>query len=95
VSVSYVLGASGVRFWTFMIATVGLIPGLFVEVYFGYMASHVTKVAGNASEHSTLHTVVVVIGFAVCIAMMILIARIATKALAEAEATPYTPALDR
>ena len=93
VSVNYVLGASGVRFSTFLIATAGLIPGLFVEVYFGYMATHVTKVAGNVSEHSTLHTVVTVVGFVVCIVLMISITRVATKALADAdESTADTPA---
>lgn len=85
VTVNYVLGASGVRFSTFMLATVGLIPGLFVEVYFGYIASHVNKVAGNANEHSALHTAVVVIGFAFCVLLMIFIARLATRALADAE----------
>ena len=85
VSVSYALGASGVRFSTFLIATVGLIPGLFVEVYFGYLASHVTKAAGKAGEHSTLHTVVTVVGFVVCIVLMIAITRISTQALADAE----------
>jgi uncharacterized membrane protein YdjX (TVP38/TMEM64 family) len=85
VSVSYVLGASGVRCPTFLIATVGLISGLFVEVDFGYLASHVTKVAGNASEHSTLHTVVTVVGLVVCIVLMISITRFAAKALADAE----------
>jgi hypothetical protein len=64
VTVSYVLGASGVRFSTFMIATIGLIPTLFVEVYFGDVASHLAKVAGNSSDPLTLHTVVVVVGFA-------------------------------
>jgi uncharacterized membrane protein YdjX (TVP38/TMEM64 family) len=85
VSVSYVLGASGVRFSTFLLATVGLIPALFVEVYFGYLASHVTTVAGNASEHSTLHTVMTVIGFVVCIVLMIYISRVASRAITEAE----------
>jgi uncharacterized membrane protein YdjX (TVP38/TMEM64 family) len=85
VSVSYVLGASGVRFSTFLIATAGLIPGLFVEVYFGYLASHVTKVAGNVSEHSSLHTVVIVLGLVICITLMISITRVATKALADVE----------
>ncbi len=85
VSVSYVLGASGVRLTTFMIATLGLIAGLFVEVYFGYMASHVTKVAGNAGEYSTIHTVVTVVGFVVCIVLMIFVTRVATKALADAQ----------
>ena len=85
VSVSYVLGASGSRFSTFMFATIGLIPGLFCEVYFGYLASHVTKVAGNVSEHSTLRTVVTVVGFVFCILLMVIISRIASKAIAEAE----------
>ena len=85
VTVSYVMGASGVRFSTFLLATIGLIPGLFVEVYFGYLASHVTKVAGSASEHSTLHTLVTVVGFVVCIVLIVLISRIATKALKEVE----------
>jgi uncharacterized membrane protein YdjX (TVP38/TMEM64 family) len=83
VSVSYVLGASGVRFSTFLLATVGLLPVVFVEVYFGYLASHVTTVAGNVNEHSTLHTVVTVIGFVVCVVLMIYIARVASRAIAE------------
>jgi len=82
------LGASGVRFSTFLIATAGLIPGLFVEVYFGYMTRHVTKVAGNVSEHSTLHTVVTVVGFVVCIVLMIFISRMVAKALADAGNEP-------
>lgn len=95
VSVSYVLGASGVRFSTFMIATAGLIPGLFVEVYFGVMASHVTKVAGGAGGHSRLHTVVTIVGFAFCVLLMVFIAQMATKALADAEfgSTPDTATL--
>ena len=85
VSVSYVLGASGVRFSTFLIATLGLIPAVVVNVYFGYTASHITKVAGKASEHSTLHTVATVVGLVVCVVIMIGITRIATKAIAEAD----------
>jgi len=85
VSVSYVMGASGVRFSTFMLGTMGLIPALFVVVYFGYLANHVTTVAGNISEQSTLHTIVTVVGFVVCIVLMIYIARVASRAIAEAE----------
>lgn len=85
VSVSYVLGASGVKFSTFLLATIGLIPGLFAEVYFGYLASHVTKVAGDESDHSTLHTIVTISGFLVCIVLIILISRVASKALADVE----------
>jgi len=85
VSVSYVLGASGVLFSTFLIATLALIPGLFVNVYVGYMASHVTKAAGGVSEHSTLHTVAIVGGLVVCIGVMIGIGRVAAKSIANAQ----------
>jgi uncharacterized membrane protein YdjX (TVP38/TMEM64 family) len=85
-SVNYVLGATGIRFPIYLIATVGLIPSIIVNVYFGYAASHVTKVAGKASENSTLHTVATVVGLIVCIAVMIAITKVATKAIAEAEA---------
>jgi uncharacterized membrane protein YdjX (TVP38/TMEM64 family) len=88
VSISYVLGASKARFPTFMLATIGLIPGLFCEVYFGYLASHVSKVAGKVSEHSTLRTLVTVVGFVFCILLMVWISRIASKAIAEAESEP-------
>ena len=71
VSVNYVLGASGVLFSTYLIALVGLLPSIIVNVYFGYTASHVTKVAGKASDHSTLHTLVTIVGLVVCIAVMI------------------------
>jgi uncharacterized membrane protein YdjX (TVP38/TMEM64 family) len=90
VSINYVMGASGVRFSTFMLATVGMIPVVFVEVYFGYLANHVTTVAGGASEHSTLHTIVTVVGFVVSIVLMIYITRIASRAIAEAEADSET-----
>lgn len=94
VSVSYVMGASGVRFWIFLIATLALIPGLLVEVYFGYMASHVTKVAGNAEEHSRLHTVVTITGFVVCVVLMITISRMVSRALAQSEIDGSAEATD-
>lgn len=85
VSVSYVLGASGVRFSAFLIATVGLIPGLFVEVYLGYLASHVAQVAGSIGEHSRLETVITVVGFLVSIVLIVFISRFAAKAIADVE----------
>ena len=83
VLVSYILGAAGVRYLTFLLATTGLIPILFVEVYFGHLASHVTKLAGNVSNHSIMHTVVTAVGFVVSIAVIIFIVRMTTSVLAE------------
>lgn len=86
VSVSYVLGATGVRFPTFLIATVGLIPCLFVEVYFGYMARHITSTAANVTTPSTLHHALTIGGFLLCVVLMISIGRRAQRTLEEAEA---------
>jgi uncharacterized membrane protein YdjX (TVP38/TMEM64 family) len=86
VSVSYVLGATGVRFPPLLLATVGLIPALFVEVYFGYVAKHVTKTVANVSTPSTLHHVLTIGGFLVCVVLIISIARVAQRALVDAEA---------
>jgi len=36
---------------------------LFVEVYFGYVAKHVTKTVANVSTPSTLHHVLTIGGF--------------------------------
>jgi len=86
VLVSYVLGATGVRFPTFLIATVGLIPGLFVEVYFGYMAMHITNTVASMTTPSTLHHALTIGGFLVCVVVIISIGRMAQRALEEAEA---------
>lgn len=85
VAVSHVIGITRVRFRSFLIACVGLIPGLFVEVYLGYTAKHLLKVSGHVSEHSTLHTVLTVSGLLVCMLLLAYVTRLARNALAESE----------
>jgi len=82
VTVSYVLGATNTRYPTFLAACFGLIPGLFVEVYFGYVAKHVAKVSGKVSEHSTVHTALTVAGLLLCVAVLVYVTRLARRALA-------------
>lgn len=84
VAVSHVLATTRVRFATFLVACAGLVPGLFVEVYCGYTAKHMFKVAGQVSEHSTLHTVLTIVGLVVCILLLVYVTRLARKAIAEA-----------
>jgi uncharacterized membrane protein YdjX (TVP38/TMEM64 family) len=85
VTVSYVLGATNTRFPTFLAASLGLIPGLFVEVYFGYVAKHVAKVSGKVSEHSTLHTVLTIAGLVLSIALLVYVTRLSRRALSRYE----------
>lgn len=82
VTVSYLLGATNTRFGTFFVASLGLIPGLFVEVYFGYVAGHVAKVAGNVGEHSGWQTALTLAGLILCVAVLVQVTRIASRALA-------------
>ena len=86
VTVSYVLGATGTRFATFLLACFGLVPSLFVEVYFGYVAKHVSKTSGRVSEHSTLHSAVTIAGLVLCVALLVYVIRVARKALANCSA---------
>jgi len=86
VTISYILGATKTRFPTFLLACLGMIPSLFVEVYFGYVAKHVAKISGQTSEHSTLHSAFTIAGLALCIVLLFYVVRVARKALADSEA---------
>jgi uncharacterized membrane protein YdjX (TVP38/TMEM64 family) len=86
VSVNYILGAAGVRFLPYTLATLGLIPGLFVEVYFGHVAKHVATSSAGVSPDSPMHLTLTITGFLVCAAVMIAVGRMAKRALADAAA---------
>jgi uncharacterized membrane protein YdjX (TVP38/TMEM64 family) len=85
VIVSYVLGTTGSRFGVFFVACLGLVPALFVQVYCGYTAKHMIKAAGQVSQHSTLETVLVVLGLVACLLLFFFVTRLAQRAIAEAE----------
>lgn len=85
VAISYALGASGAPYRTFAIGTLGMIPGVFVEVYFGFAMKHIAKASGESSSYTMVHTIVTIVGLCLCVAMMSYIARIARRALARAE----------
>ena len=89
---NYVLGAAGVRFTGFMAACVALLPSLFLEVYFGYAGKHLAKVAGASSHSTELHDVVLVAGLLVAIAVMVMVSRLARKAVENASRpSPVNP----
>jgi uncharacterized membrane protein YdjX (TVP38/TMEM64 family) len=91
VAINYVLGAAGVRFLPFMLAALGMLPGLFLEVYFGHLARHVTQVAGNHGSASTVETVTKAAGFVLCVVTMIAVGKMARRAVAEAETRMADP----
>lgn len=84
-SMNYILGAAGVRFAPYLLATLAMFPGLFLEVYFGHMAKHVTRAAANVSTQSAAQLSFTIAGFVVCMVVMIGVGRMAQRALSEAE----------
>lgn len=85
-TISYLLGAAGVRFSGFLIALLALTPNLIIEVYFGHVGKHVARLAGGEARTAHLHDLAIIGGLAVCIAVMVFISRMARKAVMQAVA---------
>ena len=83
-TISYLLGAAGVRFWGFLVACLALTPNLVIEVYFGHAGKHMARMAGGDARTAHLHDLAIIGGLAVCIVVMVLISRIARKAVMRA-----------
>ena len=85
-TITYLLGAAGVRFSGFLIACLALTPNLVIEVYFGHVGKHVARLAGSDARTAHLHDLAIIGGLAVCIAVMVLVSRMARKAVRQAVA---------
>jgi uncharacterized membrane protein YdjX (TVP38/TMEM64 family) len=80
-SLSYVFGAAGVRFAGFLLACVGLIPHLLMEVYLGHAGQRLTHVAAGTRSHSFAHEAVTFGGLLVTAIVVFIVSRIARKAI--------------
>ncbi|MFN8422295.1 MAG: VTT domain-containing protein [Anaerolineae bacterium] len=85
-TISYVLGAAGVRLGGFLTALFALTPALALEVYFGAVGSHVARLAGRGGRAAQARDALIVGGLAVGIAVVVLVSRIARRAVLEAVA---------
>ena len=82
-TVSYLLGTTGIRFPVFFFACIGLIPGFFVEVYFGYLLNHMSMVKTPTGSFDMTHLVVTIAGFVLCTGTLVYLIVLARRALAE------------
>jgi uncharacterized membrane protein YdjX (TVP38/TMEM64 family) len=89
-TISYLLGAAGVRFPGFLIACLALAPNLAIEVYFGHVGKHAARLVGSGARTVHLHDLAVIGGLAVCVAVMVLVSRMARKAVTQAVAQSDT-----
>lgn len=85
-TVNYLLGAAGVRFSGFLLASLAHTPNLLIEIYFGYASRHAVRFAGGTAGIAHLHNLVIFGGLAVCLVVMILVSKMARKALMQAVA---------
>ena len=82
--ISYMLGATGVRFVGFLFACLAITPHLAIEVYFGYAGKHVARMAGQGAHAAHVHDAAVIAGLALTIIVMVFISRAARKAVMKA-----------
>jgi uncharacterized membrane protein YdjX (TVP38/TMEM64 family) len=93
-TISYLLGAAGVRFSGFLIACLALTPNLAIEVYFGHVGKHAARLAGSDARIFNLHNLAIIGGLVGCVAVMVLVSRMARKAVTEAVAQSDTGAAE-
>lgn len=80
---NYALGLTRVRLADFAMASVGMIPGTLLYVYYGKLAGDVAALAGGgAPARGTGYYVVLGLGLAATLAVTTIVTRLARKALA-------------
>jgi uncharacterized membrane protein YdjX (TVP38/TMEM64 family) len=80
-TISYLLGATGVRFSGFLMASLAAIPDLFIKVYFGHAGKHVAHLSSQNRAANHLDDVFFFAGLAVCVIVIFIVSRMARKAL--------------
>lgn len=85
-TISYLLGAAGVRFSRFLVGCLALTPHLLLEVYLGHAGKHVARMAGGDGRAARLGDLAIVAGIALAILVLVIVSRAARKAVSRAVA---------
>ena len=81
---NYALGLTKVTFRDYVLASVGMIPGTFLYVYYGKAIGSLAAVAGGAEiERGAGYWITFGVGLAAALAVALYVARIAKRALAQ------------
>jgi uncharacterized membrane protein YdjX (TVP38/TMEM64 family) len=81
---NYALGLTRVRFSDYLIASVGMLPGTLLYVYYGKLAGDVAALAGGAGmQNGAGYYTVLALGLAATVAVTALVTRLARRALAQ------------
>ncbi|MEZ0333781.1 MAG: TVP38/TMEM64 family protein [Gemmatimonadales bacterium] len=82
---NYALGLTRVRFADFVVASVGMLPGTLLYVYYGKVIADVARLAGGTpAARGWAYYIVLALGLAATIAVALVVSRAARRALDEA-----------
>ncbi|MFQ5994777.1 MAG: TVP38/TMEM64 family protein [Acidiferrobacterales bacterium] len=76
---SYALATTRVTLLPYLMASLCMIPGWVVSVYFGQVAIDMVGVAGGSSEYALVADTLKVLGLVFCVFVMIYVARLAAR----------------
>jgi uncharacterized membrane protein YdjX (TVP38/TMEM64 family) len=81
-ALNYALGVTQVRFVDYLIGSIGMIPGALLYAYYGHVAGDVARLAaGTAPPRDPAYYALLVAGLFATIALSVVLARIARRAL--------------
>jgi len=78
---NYVLGSVDVGLLRFLVACVGFLPHIFLEVYFGYAGRHLARMAGQPAHFAALHDLALFVGLVAAIIVIVIISKTARRAV--------------
>ena len=82
---NYALGLTRVRFVDYLVASLGMIPGTLLYVYYGKLAGDVAALAGGAAvEKGAGYWTVLAVGLVATVVVTTIVTRTARRALGEA-----------
>jgi uncharacterized membrane protein YdjX (TVP38/TMEM64 family) len=82
---NYALGLTQVRFVDYLVASIGMLPGTLLYVYYGKLAGDVAALAGGVkTQRDAGSTIVLVLGLLATVVVTTLVTRTARRALRDA-----------
>ena len=87
--INYALGVTTIRFVDYLVASIAMLPGAFLYVYYGKLIGDVAALAsGAAVPHDRIYWTATLLGLAATVGVSVMLARVATRALREASILP-------
>lgn len=80
---NYAMGLTSVSLKDYFFASIGMLPGTIMYVYFGSLAQNLAQIGTDNPSNSTLQWIINIVGLIATVAVTVFVTRIARKALEE------------